>query len=146
MNIEKIIEEAKRSVVHFKAHTAPGPLTVFTDKRARFARFSLQGKGVLHLTEIEIYTDDDVNVALRKPVTTSSMFGDDKRWLGSRVVDGKTSGPLGIHTKQENDPWVRIGGYRRSVTSAGNPVRPVSSSTELWPPQGPWCGRPRDRR
>lgn len=77
-------------------------------KTARFIRLSLQTITSFHLDEVEIISRSGANVALNKPVLSSSFFNGEKKYQGAGVVNGHKNGGCGFHTGREESPWLLI--------------------------------------
>jgi hypothetical protein len=107
--VDKITEYQKsRPIVHFQGAKENSPLTVETDNKARFVRFSLQVLSSFHLDTIEIFNKAGRNIAPNKSTIISSFFNDEVKYSGAGVLVGKKNGGCGFHTKKERNPWIII--------------------------------------
>ena len=77
-------------------------------RKARFVRLSLQTVTSFHLDEVEVICKSGKNVALNKPVISSSFFNGEKKYQGAGVVNGHKNGGCGFHTEREESPWLII--------------------------------------
>lgn len=81
------------------------------DAKARYVRIQLTAPGILHLKQIEIFSQvgtDVVNIAPTGSITTSSVFAG----TGQLNADGRFlndhEGKFGFHTNKDDDPWVCV--------------------------------------
>ena len=105
--IAKLRQESQKKVP-FDPNASPLPRRSGTVK-ARFVRVTNDTpKGVLHLAEVEIYSEG-INLALDAQASQSSQFGDAS---ANRAIDGNTNGKFGqksvTHTQNETKPWLEI--------------------------------------
>jgi hypothetical protein len=105
--IAKLRQESQKKVP-FDPNASPLPRRSGTVK-ARFVRVTNDTpKGVLHLAEVEIYSEG-INLALDAQASQSSQFGDAS---ANRAIDGNTDGKFGkksvTHTQNETKPWLEI--------------------------------------
>lgn len=77
-------------------------------QKARFIRLSLQTVTSFHLDEVEVINVSGENVALNKPVLSSSFFNGEAKYQGPGVVNGRMNGGCGFHTEREESPWLLI--------------------------------------
>ena len=67
------------------------PSKVPTSRKTRIVRVQLMYCNFLHLREVEVFDQDDVNVALNKVATQSSLFYNLPKFDASYAVDGDKS-------------------------------------------------------
>lgn len=85
--------------------------TIDPSRKTRFVRVQLIGANYLHLREVEVFDRDNVNVALNKFATQSSLYNDSPEFDAHYAVDGDKSISYAhsmSHTKTEWGAWWEV--------------------------------------
>ncbi|MGS2719917.1 discoidin domain-containing protein [Paraglaciecola aestuariivivens] len=90
----------------FKGLVDNAPLALEVNLDCRFLRFQLQGLTSFNLDKLIVKDKDGLNLVEHADIFVSSIYEDQARFDGQRLIHGRPTGGVNFHSKRETDPWI----------------------------------------